>query len=418
MGKFWKKGVSALVVILVLTELLLFSYHIQETEEESQPENEGKEAAQLTLWYSDENMGYYFTEAAKAYEQDTGIKVTARQVSGVDYIEQINKASISETGGPDLYMSGSDILEKAHLAGLASENQFAAQLYNSEHYPQIALDAVTYKGVQVAYPLSFETSCLLYNKAYAAEAPATIDDILTFSDTFEGGEGIENIFVWNVSDIFSDYFFAGNYINLGGPCGDDKAQIDINNEQVQQAMAYYQSLKEFFALDPETISDEDVIQDFMDGKTIYAIVRADDLNKMEAAASVGLTTVDYGVARVPDLTESLQTKPLAVTSVVVVNGYTPYPKEAADFAKYLTYDYAVNLYSMVNRMSARSDLNLDKPHVDTLKEIYQTAAGVPKIMELSNYWIQMEVTFANIWQGADVPGELQKVSDLITKQLK
>ena len=121
MGKFWKKGVSALVVILVLTELLLFSYHIQETEEESQPENEGKEAAQLTLWYSDENMGYYFTEAAKAYEQDTGIKVTARQVSGVDYIEQINKASISETGGPDLYMSGSDILEKAHLAGLASE---------------------------------------------------------------------------------------------------------------------------------------------------------------------------------------------------------------------------------------------------------------------------------------------------------
>ena len=77
-----------------------------------------------------------------------------------------------------------------------------------------------------------------------------------------------------------------------------------------------------------------------------------------------------------------------------------------------------SLYSMVNRMSARSDLNLDKAHVDTIKEIYQTAAGVPKIMELSNYWIQMEVTFANIWQGADVAGELQKVSELITKQLK
>ena len=89
------------------------------------------------------------------------------------------------------------------------------------------------------------------------------------------------------------------------------------------------------------------------GKTVYAIVRADDLNKVEAAASVGLTTVDYGVTRVPDLTESLQTKPLAVTSAIVVNGYTPYPEEAADFAKYLTYDYAVNLYSMVNRMSAR-----------------------------------------------------------------
>ena len=130
---------------------------------------------------------------------------------------------------------------------------------NTIHFPQVALDAVTYKGKQVAYPLYFETSVLLYNETYLkdwakqqavreAEAakgteeaegateiqqdeaalqaradeilktavPETIDDILKVADTFDPPENVEGIFKWDVSDIFYNYYFVGNYMDVGG----------------------------------------------------------------------------------------------------------------------------------------------------------------------------------------------------------
>lgn len=419
MGSSHKRWISVLIVLVFALEMIGLAYHEQEVlAVNGEAEELTGNARELTFWYSDENLSYYFSEAAKAYEEATGTVIQTKLVSGVDYIEQINQASVVTEDGPDVYMAGADSLEKAHLAGLASPNIYVDRYYNETHYPRTALQAVTYQGELVAYPLSFETSCLIYNKTYSENAPATIDDILAFSESFEGADGVENIFTWNVSDIFYDYFFVGNYINLGGECGDDKSQIDMNNDQVREALNYYQNLSQFFAIDPETVCDEDVVQDFIDGKTIFAIVRADDLTKLETAVSVGLTQVNYGIAKVPALTDALQTKPLAVTSSIVVNGYSGDPESAAEFARFLTYDYAANLNPMANRAAARIDVNENNSTLKMVKEIYQDSVGTPKIMELSNYWIQMEIAMANIWKGADTSQELQKVADLMAKQLQ
>ena len=59
--------------------------------------------------------------------------------------------------------------------------------------------------------------------------PETIEDILSFADSYNAPEQVEAVFRWDVSDIFYNYFFIGNYVNVGGPQGDDEEQIDIYN---------------------------------------------------------------------------------------------------------------------------------------------------------------------------------------------
>ena len=44
---------------------------------------------------------------------------------------------------------------------------------------------------------------------------------------------MENIFKWNVADIFSNFFFISNYVNLGGETGDDPAQVSLDAQEVK-----------------------------------------------------------------------------------------------------------------------------------------------------------------------------------------
>ena len=46
--------------------------------------------------------------------------------------------------------------------------------------------------------------------------PASVVDILTFADQYSTPENVEYFLRWDVSDIFYNYFFIGNYISVGG----------------------------------------------------------------------------------------------------------------------------------------------------------------------------------------------------------
>ena len=54
-----------------------------------------------------------------------------------------------------------------------------------------------------------------------------------------------------MADIFSNFFFISNYVNLGGETGDDPAQVELDAEEVKDCLAYYQSLNAFFAIDAD-----------------------------------------------------------------------------------------------------------------------------------------------------------------------
>lgn len=93
-------------------------------QEEAQQENFlRRKKDTLRLWYTDESLTDYLNAAVVAYNEQNDIRVEAVLVDDSEYVEAVNEASLgrSERPGPDLYLITNDCLEKAYLAGLATE---------------------------------------------------------------------------------------------------------------------------------------------------------------------------------------------------------------------------------------------------------------------------------------------------------
>ncbi len=416
--KIYRRAAAVFVVLLVFAQMfqVAWNYHMEQVE--AAMTGQQTEPEQLTLWYTDEKLNPYLVEAAEEFEEQNHVEITLQLVTAVDYIEHINTASISDLGGPDLFITSSELLEKARLAGLTVENDSFTERELESDFPQQALNAATCGGRLMAYPFYFETCCLLYNKNYVEEAPATIDDILAYADSYEASEQtekVENIFKWNVADIFSNFFFIANYVNLGGQTGDDPEQVQLTAEEITACLQYYQSLNAFFAIDADEVTTEDVIQEFIDGKTVYTIAKTDAVAAIDKAEDSSCT---YGIAQVPDLTSELSTKGLSVTNSVVVNAYSSQRETAKSLARYLTYEKAQDLYSLTDKMPVRLGVEYENPEMNVLLEQYEDSVEVPKLTDLSNYWMEMEIAFANIWRGSDAQTEADAVAQKMMQQLQ
>lgn len=426
----------------------------------------------LYLWYTDEALTDYLNSVVVSYsEYQDEVRVVPVYTPGLEYLETINQASLQTEEVPDLYIVSNDSLEKAYLAGLASQVRTPEGVLPMEEIlPKTAVRAVTYHDKQIGYPFYFETSCFLYNKTYledwaraqleaqmdleaaeesqeqadngdveeevsgeaaavslsdeAVEAkleealPYTIDDILAFADVYDAPEQVEAVFKWDVSDIFYNYFFVGNYIDVGGVSGDRSDSIHIYNEAAIRCLRVYQALNQFFSIDTKEISYDGVLQDFMDGKIVYTVVTSDALSKIEKAKEEGTFAYEYGMSRLPDVSEELRSSSLSVTQCVAVNGYSVKKDMANDFAVYLT-EYATDdLYARTGKLPVYTGSAVyDNPNAAAFLEEYENSVPMPKMIETSNFWVELEIAFAKIWTGDDANESLRALSEKIMAQV-
>ncbi len=432
----------------------------------------------LYLWYTDEALTDYLNSAALSYgETHDDVRVIPVYTSGREYLETLNQASLQPEELPDLYIVSNDSLEKAYLAGLASEIRWPKTAKAVEDtYPQAAVRAVTYRDKQIGYPFYFETSSFLYNKTYledwaraqieaeadqeaAEEAqeqiengevepqeeenadsaavdaqaviseediaakveetlPKTIDDILSFADSYDAPEQVEAVFKWDVSDIFYNYFFVGANIDVGGVNGDRTDSIHIYNENAIRCMRVYQDLNQFFSIDTKEISYDSVLQDFIDGKIVYTVVTSDALQKIKQAKEEGNFQYEYGTSKLPDVSEELSSASLSVTQCIAVNGYSEKKDLANDFAFYLTQDKSNNLYERTGKLpvSMGGDTYKDS-NLASFMEEYEGSVPMPKMIETSNFWVELEIAFAKIWSGEDANNDLKALSEKIMGQV-
>lgn len=471
----------------------------------------GKET--IYFWYTDEALTDYLGSAAVAYGEAHDVRVIPVLASGLEYLEEINKASIQSENMPDLYIISNDSLEKAFLAGLASPISEESWGEIKEEYPDAARLAVTYKNKTIGYPFYFETSSLLYNRTYleefarsqieaerdAAEGeaamadfeengpeeesqgnedaqagessqeggntqgdgtsqadadaqnegglreggegsgedgtepdgemealvdervkellPSTIDDILNFANEYNAPEQVEAIFKWDVTDIFYNYFFAGNYMIVGGAAGDNTENMNIYNKDAIDCLKVYQALNQFFSIDTKEISYEKVLNDFMEGKIVYTVATTDAVAKLEEAKGNGDFAYEYSIAPVPDINEELLTRSLSVTNCVAVNGYSDKQELARDFARFLTCEYTDTLYSRTGKVAARYGVDYGNINLQEFVNEYEVSVPMPKMVETSNFWVELEIAFAQIWDGADANGRLRQLSEQIMTQV-
>ena len=157
---------------------------------------------------------------------------------------------------------------------------------------------------------------------------------------------------WDVSDIFYNYWIVGNYMVVGGEAGDNEAQIYINNPETLQCLEVYKALNQFFYIESDTVTYESVIQDFMDGKLVFTIATSNVVERLAQAKAEGTLTFDYGFAPMPEVSDTLKSRSMSVTTAVAVNGYSSHKELANRFAAYLVDECADTLYEKTGKVSA------------------------------------------------------------------
>lgn len=432
----------------------------------------------IYCWYSDEALSGYINAAAVSFGEQNKVRVIPVLTSDSEYLEAVNQETLHSDQIPDIYLLSSDSLEKAYLAGLATKVPDTEGICDTDHFSRAALAAVTYDDKIIGYPVYFDTSALVYNEDYlrtwatqqaekelsgssdndepvgegeeiieedslpedqttdqvtadeatvnalaeqyfAKALPSTVDNLLNIADTFDAPEGVEGVMKWDVNNIFYNYWIVGNYMIVGGDPGDDRNDININNPETIQCLEVYKALNQFFFIESDTVTYDSVIQDFIDGKTMFTIGTTDVVKRLEDAKADSSLTFNYGIARMPDVSAELQSRSLSVTGAAVINGYSEHKELADRFAAYLSEEYADGLYERSGKMPAsiHAAENADNGALTIFADEYADSVSLPKMLETGNFWMQLEVLFSKVWNGEDVTTLVQQLADNMSQQL-
>lgn len=450
-----RRLISVLLTVIMVALIILGSNGKLTVKE---PENPGEETAwtsqkeTIYVWYADQNLESYMNSAAVSFGEAEGVRVIPVLKTTSTLLEDVYQATMDpEQKTPDAYVINNDELEQAYLSGLATEIQNTSGMVNEVWYPLTALSAVTYHAKMVAYPFYYETSILVYNKDYiemwlrqqadraalAAEGyeeesegggwsencvgedgvPLTVEGLLKFADTFDAPESVDGVMKWDVSDIFYNYWIVGNYLIVGGECGDDNLNVDIYNNETVDCLKTYQDLSQFFFIEPENSDSETVLQDFMEGRLVFTIGTTDVLEKLEQAKQDGIFVYDYGVAKLPDVSDALKSRTLSVTNAFAINGFSEHKDLANRFAEYLTRSNTSDFYSKSGKMATALQACRGDENLTTFMEQYAASISLPKMMEIGNLWLQLEALFAKVWNGEEILPLVQELEAQISTQI-
>lgn len=464
-----RKRLFSLVAVLVLLAVIMTVAYLKLPMKEIVVTEEGTtevvtkyDKESVYLWYSDDALTNYLSSAAVAYNEEHGTRIVPVLQAPVDYLETINSTTM-ESNVPDMYVISHDALSKAYMAGLAKEIAMDTDTFAVSYIDQ-ARNAVNYKGRLLGYPLNFETSTLIYNETYlkemaikaldaekaalAAEGlieaiedasleddpnhgytdeeigskisellPATIEDIKNLANEYDAPENVDGFLSWDVTDIFYNFFFVGDAINLGGPAGWDINDIDIYNTSAVTSLEAYQSLNTFFSIDTDETDYSAVIQDFIDGKLLFTIATTDVVATLENAKADGSFEYEYGATLIPDMSEDLETRSMSVTNCVAVSPYSSHADIAEDFAVFLTREYVDSMYAKSGKVPVASRVNYDYGALSIFALEYDYSYPLPKMLETENFWVDLERTFLKVWNGEDASTELKALSEQLIYQI-
>ncbi len=408
---------------------------------------EEKEKGIINFWYTNDLMTTYYNNVASIFNQvNEDVDVVPKLVSASEYLEQIYKASIEGTNYPDMYVITSDAMEKAFLAGLTMPVDEEKAVRNA--FPQVALEAASYHNTLMGYPLYFDTSILVYNKTMleeialeqfriqaAAEGaenpqeiqvpeediarlveimiPETIDQLIEFSNNLEAPDGLETVFKWNINDVFFNFFYLGEYAKLS----DD--EVDIYNEDTAACMEVFKHITEYFYMDAETVSTESILEEFAAGKVLFTILDSESALQLENANSEGLVGFEYDYALLPDPSTELKGRPLSVSNVILINGYTNYPDTANEFARFLSMENigTDQMYERTGYIPACIRAKTSTRMEEVFKEEYAKSINMPANISYTNAWMLLENAFNEIWDGADAKETLENLETRLQNQI-
>lgn len=360
-----------------------------------------EEPVTITVWYEDARYTDYIAKVSESFSKENSlVTINYEHITEDNYVEYIYNESVHGENAPDIFLMNTDNLEKASLMGLIMENNSYAQYYTEDNYSRTALKAASYKGKLYGYPMSFNVAFLLYN-ADAASPVSNFTELADYCNSYEVNDSNQNItqlVLWNPSDMFINYGFSCESINMGGESGDDSSQLSVNKDMLTKGMENFIKQKDVFGISRTAYATEDIMQQFADGKVAYTITDANHLKTVTDSA------INYGICDIPDFENDIVTGSMSENVCAFVNPYAGQLKAAKAVAHALSYDYAESLYELSGTVSSRVIKGRDESYdsrFGKLYEIYDNSSVKAKFMGSVYFYTKYDIMIHQIWDGED-----------------
>ena len=399
------KRLLAIFLGLTLTTVTACSSSKDEVNENSS-DNADASNSKVTVYYEDKALSPYF----EYINQKSGSAVYDYiQADSDDFIADIAYNSTISDNPCDVFVLNCADMEKAYYAAILEE--VGTTIVNTDNYAKSAIQSVTYKNKIYGYPLIFSTSVMVYNKAYTTLEPQYFTQIEDFANNYEVTENnaqVQSILSWDTDDAFINYAFVAGSINPFGVNGDSE-NVSINNEEVKEALAYYQSLNSLFYMELDDDTYDRCLEQFRNGALCYTILRTQDLKAVEDSG------IDYGIVPVPDISDTIQTKSLSNNYCVVINPYSKNKTAAKAAAEHIAYYYADKLYEVTGDYSCVKKYSSEYEQV---YRAYEKSVPVAKIMNIGDYYTDWHIALYNIWSGGNIEENLTMIEDDMKAQFE
>lgn len=340
-----------------------------------------KAEADVIFWYEDASYDSFFEEAAKQYYEKTGVKVAAVKKDSEEYLTGIYDKTMQDDGYPDVYLISGDSLAEAYLYGLVAVNEKENSYENAAEH---AKQAASYQGSFLGYPLSYNTCLFIYQNGYFNAAPSSMQEIIDFSNENEPAENVEYLVEWDVNDPFYDFPFVANSVTFEED--EQKLLNPVYDEKLyQQDLDFFESILSSFSVNAQTVSEENIVDNFKEGRTLCALVDTDLLSDLDG--------YEYSITKMPDLNEELASNVCALTELLAVNEFSKNKEQAAGFAEFVTVSMADRLHEMTGHYPVFESADADATE-RMAYETYETAVLAPDSLNAKDFWVDLKETIA------------------------
>jgi len=342
---------------------------------------------ELTV-YVDNGYKAYMEEAAKAFEKESGTKVT---IKTGDALGGLDKLSLDNQSGkaPDVMMAPYD-----RVGGLGNDGQLAEVTLNKNSKTDKTTESLVTNGGKVyGAPAIIETLVLYYNKDLIQEAPKTFGELEELAKDskydFAGEAGKNTAFLADWTNFYYAYgLLSGNGGYVFGKDGTDPKDIGLNNQGAIDGIEY---AKTWYAKWPKGLQDTQgaanfIQTQFQEGKTAAII------DGPWKAASLKEAKVNYGVATIPTLPNGKAYSAFGGGKAWVIPAGANHPEAAQKFVNFLTStDQQKALYDKTNEVPANTEAREyavgknDELTAAVVKQ-FENAQPMPNISEMSTVW--------------------------------
>lgn len=368
--------------------------------------------ASLLVWESKEARP--FVEAImKEFTAAYGVEVRMEELGTMD---QIGKFELDGPAGlaADVITTSQDHLGKAASAGLILPNDEFEEATRSEH-EEVAVTAASFNNKLYGYPIKVMTYAMFYNKDLISKPPATMEEVIAFSKTFNDPDSNKYAFMFDVPFFYFSYPFIGSTGGyIFGKNGTDPSDIGLNSAGAVKGMEIFAGLrKEVLPITAGDIASDIKTTLFSEGKVAMNVTGSWFIDTFRQAG------INFGVAPIPAVGGE-ESVTLSQVNSWYVSAYSKYPKAAKLFARFASNRSAQLLnYELTGAVPTHKEA-AQNPEIQgdeitsTFYKQFSNSHSAPSIPEISSVWVPMDAAMVEIWDGKDA----KEVLDRAVKQIR